>query len=68
MKILLFRPFKRLSDQELMHALYKTFDDLKSENLDSEKNMKQCDDLIKEAKLRNLYCSQEFLYQKILFH
>lgn len=67
MKILTFRPYKRMKDCELIHFIYHTFDQMKDLNLYDEENLWFCDQLIREAKLRKLRCSKEILYNRILY-
>ncbi|QEK12549.1 hypothetical protein FQB35_09550 [Crassaminicella thermophila] len=67
MKVLNFRPFKRLNDEELINKIHETFKCLKSEDKYYKETLAICDQLIKEVKLRNLYYSKERLYNKILF-
>jgi len=65
MKILMFRPYKKLKDTELLNKIYETFEVIK---LSSDyETMNLCDVLIREAKYRRLRCSKEMMYQKILF-
>lgn len=66
MEILMFRLFKRLSDEQLINKIHEAFKDLKSEDRYYKEKFVLCDQLIKEAKIRKLCCSKEILYRKIL--
>lgn len=65
MNIIKFRPYKKYSDEFLLkciHDMYKRI--RRGENLDE--NMKICDDLIYEAKVRGLECEKDLMYKNIL--
>lgn len=66
MKVIVFRPYKRINDRELLHQIYKIFARLREEPYNEENNHK-CDHLIREAKVRNLKLSKEQLYDKIIY-
>ncbi|QZY56242.1 hypothetical protein [Crassaminicella profunda] len=66
MGILMFRLFKRLSDEQLINKIHEAFKNLKLEDRYYKEQFILCDELIKEAKLRNLCCSKEIMYRKIL--
>ncbi|WP_053956118.1 hypothetical protein [Inediibacterium massiliense] len=66
MKIYNFRPFKRLSDEELIHKMHDTFDHLKADDRYYKEKFTLCDQLIREAKTRNISCSKEMLYKNCL--
>lgn len=67
MKILRFRPYKRYEDEMLLDCIYEVFEQLKEEKMSNQQSMTLCDELILEAKDRNLHCPKERLYEKILF-
>ncbi|WZL74447.1 hypothetical protein QBE52_06825 [Clostridiaceae bacterium 35-E11] len=67
MKILRFRPYKRYADEMLLEHIYEVFERLNKEQSINQQSIIQCDELILEAKHRNLHCPKERLYKKVLF-
>jgi hypothetical protein len=67
MKILNFRLFKRLTDEELIQKIHESFKELSVEDKYYKEKLIYCDALIKEAKIRNLCCSKELLYGQIIY-
>ncbi|AOT68847.1 hypothetical protein [Geosporobacter ferrireducens] len=66
MTVILFRPFKRMNDRELIEKIYSTFDHLKK-GPDNREISHLCDQLIREAKIRKLECPKEILYERIFY-
>lgn len=66
MKILEFRRFRKLSDMELLHRVHASYDSLQENKESYQGDLLTCNELIKEAKHRNLCCSKEIMYNKIL--
>ncbi|WP_129600054.1 hypothetical protein [Anaerophilus nitritogenes] len=66
MKLYVFRPFKRLSNEELIYKMHDIFTKLKSDDRYYKEKFTLCDELIKEAKIRNISCSKETLYKNCL--
>ncbi len=67
MKVLEFRPYKKVKDSDLLIEIYHIFDRMRVQEIDDDETRKRCDQLIREAKLRQLKCSKENLYHKILY-
>ncbi|MFZ5969007.1 MAG: hypothetical protein ACOYVK_17765 [Bacillota bacterium] len=67
MKVLMFRRYKRLDEEELLDQIYDAFELLKTNKQQLKENMELCDQLIREAKHRKLSCSKEVLYDKIMY-
>ena len=66
MTVILFRPFKRMNDGELIQEIYRVFDHLKDGPSNGE-FFQLCDQLIREAKTRELQCPKEILYDRMLY-
>ena len=65
MKLIRFRPYKKYTDEKLISDIQNVFRKIRCyENL--EENIKICDDLIHEAKMRDLKCGKQTLYENIL--
>ncbi|PAB59476.1 hypothetical protein [Anaeromicrobium sediminis] len=65
MKLIRFRPYKKYTDEKLISDIQIVFRKIRCyENL--EENMRICDEMIYEAKVRNLNCGKETLYKNIL--
>ncbi|MCT4594167.1 MAG: hypothetical protein N4A57_07870 [Anaeromicrobium sp.] len=65
MKLIRFRPYKKYTDEKLISHIQEAFRKIRCyENL--EENMVICDEMIYEAKIRNLKCGKETLYKNIL--
>ncbi|MBB6217087.1 DNA/RNA-binding domain of Phe-tRNA-synthetase-like protein [Anaerosolibacter carboniphilus] len=67
MKILEFRPYKKMKDNDLLNQIHHTFDYMRTQDIHDDEALKRCDQLIREAKLRRLRCSKENLYYRILY-
>lgn len=66
MTVILFRPFKRMDDGELLQEIYKIFELLKDQPGD-QAYFQLCDQLVREAKIRELECPKDILLDRILY-
>ncbi|QXM05549.1 hypothetical protein [Crassaminicella indica] len=67
MKVLMFRLFKRLTDEQLIKKIHEAFRELRFEDKYYKEKLIYCDELIREAKIRNLCCSKEIFYREVLY-
>jgi hypothetical protein len=67
MKILAFRPYKKLRDYDLLIEIHNTFDFMRAQDAYSDETLQRCSQLIREAKFRGISCSKENLYHRILY-
>ncbi len=67
MKIIYFRPYKKLEDMQLMLKIFETYENLKKNTKSYEENIDLCNALIKEAKARKLSCPKELMYKNIIY-
>ena len=66
MKVILFRPYKRLDDTELFNKIYETYGRIKRNDMKNV-DISQCDALIREAKCRKLRCSKVMMFKRMFF-